>query len=381
MREPRELRQQLIALHLAADLPRSAICALGAHVAATGELPAGPEAARRAGVSAAHLAAARRVLPAAATLAEAEEGRARSAGARLLTRLDAGYPAPLLELALPPAVLTVAGELPGRPAVAIVGSRKASAYGLDAARCFAEALAARGVVVVSGFARGIDAAAHQGALAAADGRTVAVLGCGFDVAYPQGHDALKLTIAGRGAVLSELPLGTAPYRSHFPVRNRIIAALGSAVLVVEAAARSGSLITARHALDLGRDVWAVPGRIFEPRAAGPNALVRDGALPALHPADLLDALPSVDRERLRPAPSETAATSPPAGPAGAVLAALLEGPTSAEELATATRLPIDRLLALLLELELAGRLRRAPGGRYELAGTRAPAGGPFHPLW
>ncbi len=366
------VRELLIALHLAADLPRSALCALATHLATAGELPRGPSAARAAGVGPDALAAAGRALTARTRAAE-EERSARRLGARLVTRVDEEYPPPLLELPLPPAVLMVAGELPPRPAIAVVGSRQASAYGLEAAELFARELAARGVAIVSGFARGVDAAAHRGALAAPGGRTVAVLGCGLDVDYPQGHEKLKGEIAARGAVVTELPLGTDPYRSHFPIRNRIIAALATGTLVVEATARSGSLITARHALDLGREVYAVPGRIFDARAQGPNALLRDGAVPALHPEDILGALPLADREGLAPARVEAPpAAQRPAGPSGALFAALTDGPASAEELAAMTRLSIDQVLGLLLELELGGHVRRSPGALYTQAGSLAP---------
>ncbi len=381
-----DLRGVLIALHLAAELPQAAICALAAHLATRGEWPADGDTARAAGLAAQHLRAARAALPQAARRARAEEEGARRLGARLVTRADADYPRALLELPLPPAVLTLAGAIPTAPAIAIVGSRRASAYGLEAAELFARELASRGIAIVSGFARGVDAAAHTGALAASDGRTVAVLGCGLDVDYPQGHDRLKREVSEHGAVLSELPLGSSPYRSNFPIRNRIIAALATGTLVVEATARSGSLITARHTLDLGRDVYAVPGRIFDARAQGPNALLRDGALPALHPDDIVGALPRAEQERLRPARVEPApAIERPAGPGGALLAALADGPAGAEELAHATRLPIDQTLSLLLELELAGHLRRSPGGLYERPGRLATearcASGGSDPLW
>ena len=164
------------------------------------------------------------------------------------------------------------GRIPDRPAIAMVGSRAAVAYGLEAATLFARRLAEAGLTIVSGLARGVDTAAHRGALAASGGLTVGVLGCGLDVRYPTGTDRLRRQIAGRGAVITEFPLGTPPNKYNFPIRNRIIAALASGTLVVQGEARSGSLITARLALELGRDVYAVPGRIFDSRSAGPNAL-------------------------------------------------------------------------------------------------------------
>ncbi len=380
------IRDLLIALHRATELPRAALCALAAHLTTRGAWPPSREEARAAGLAAPHVQSASQALASAASQARAEEDCARRCGARLLTRADADYPPPLLDLPLPPAVLTVAGELPTGPAVAIVGSRRASAYGLEAAKLFASELAARGVVIVSGFARGVDAAAHGGALDATDGRTVAVLGCGLDIAYPRGHEGLKHRIAERGAVLSELPLGWRPHPAHFPIRNRIIAALALGTLVVEATVRSGSLITARHALDLGREVYAVPGRIFDARAQGPNALVRDGAVPALHPEDIVGAMPDAERERLTPARAvPPAAAPPPSGPGAALLVALADGPATVDELAAALRRPIDQVLGLLLELELTGHVRRSAGALYERPGrldrTAPFAGGALQPLW
>ncbi|HEV7786409.1 MAG TPA: DNA-processing protein DprA, partial [Thermoanaerobaculia bacterium] len=252
-------------------------------------------------------------------------------------------------------------------------SRKADVYGREAAELFARSLAAAGIVIVSGFARGIDAAAHRSALAAPAGRTVAVLGCGLAVDYPKGHARLADEIAGRGAVVSEFPCNLIPRAWHFPLRNRSIAALAAATLVVQAAHRSGSLITARHALDLGRDVWAVPGRIFDESSLGANALIRDGASLAQHPADLLEVLlPRLPRSAAQlalPAMSGmSAAMAPgpgpelPAGFPGQVLAEIPRGATrGAEEIAVRLDVPIDRVLAALLELELMGLVKRLPG--------------------
>jgi DNA processing protein len=218
--------------------------------------------------------------------------------------------------------------------------------------------------VVSGLARGVDSAAHRGALEAPGGRTVAVLGCGLDVDYPLGSARLRRRIAARGAVISEFPLSTNPYKSNFPIRNRIIAALAVGTLVVQGEARSGSLITARLALDLGRDVYAVPGRVFDSRSRGPNGLIRDGALPAERPRDILESLPLAIRERLTTAADEAEATGSDRaeGDAGRLLSAMTPGePVTPGALATASSLPLERVLALLLELELAGRVRREPG--------------------
>jgi DNA processing protein len=363
----------LLALNAAPGLGRAVACRLalnlehwrggGSAAGAAGELGVPIEAVERA------RAVARRAGPLAA-----EERRAvERAGARPITLVDADYPDRLRHLALPPPVLYLRGELPPGPAVAIVGSRNADPYGREAASLFARALAAAGVAVVSGFARGIDAAAHRGALAGG-GPTVAVLGCGVDVVYPKAHRELAAEVAAGGALLSELPCGSQPRPWNFPVRNRIIAALADGTLVVQAAARSGSLITARHALELGREVFALPGRIFDERSLGPNALLRDGALLVQHPKDVLEALPAHARAGLATgagvgatADDEGDAEPLPTLPglAGRLLAALPPGrQLSPEELADETGAAVDRVLGGLLELELAGWVRRDPGPRY-----------------
>jgi DNA processing protein len=258
-------------------------------------------------------------------------------------------------------------------AVAIVGSRRTDANGREAANHFGRALAAAGLTVVSGCARGVDATAHRAALAAG-GTTVAVLGCGLGVDYPRGHARLRREIAAAGAVISELPFHAEPIAWHFPVRNRIIAALARGTLVVQAAERSGSLITARHALDLGRDVLAVPGSIFDRRSRGTHALLRDGAFPAATPRDVLDVLfgPS-ETDRLlgaaEPAGPAVAEAGRPDGLPGRVLAALPVGrERGVEEVAEAVGAGVDRVLAALLELELAGWVRRHAGAAYSRVG-------------
>jgi len=368
-------RDLLIALTATATLSRAAVCRLAAELDRwTGrELPADP--ARRAtelGVPPAQLARALAVLPRAAALARREEEATARLGAHLLTLLDPGYPDPLRQLALAPPVLYIRGHLPTAPAVALVGSRRADAYGREVADLFARALAAAGVTVVSGFARGVDAAAHRGALAAG-GSTVAVLGCGLGVDYPQGHAALAEEIAttpGAGALVSEFPCGLPPRTWHFPVRNRIIAGLTAGTLVVQAAPRSGSLITARHALDLGREVWAVPGRIFDERSLGPNALLRDGASLAESPRDVLEGLrlespgPAESRAE-RAEPEVPVGRTLPEGLAGQVLAALPASKSLApEDVAARAGLTVDVVLGALLELELEGWVKRYPGPAY-----------------
>jgi DNA processing protein len=362
-------RELLIALNAAADISRPAVYRLSQELDrwfnANAERPL-PAAAL--GVPRGPYARALALRERAAELAARETAEAEGLGGRILTLDDPDYPAGLRQLSPPPPVITVRGELPDGPAVAIVGSRRADAYGQEAAELFARSLAAAGVTVVSGFARGIDATAHRSALAAPGGRTVAVLGCGLAVDYPKGHDRLALEIAARGAVISEFPCRLIPRAWHFPLRNRSIAALSTTTLVVQAAHRSGSLITARHALDLGRDVWAVPGRIFDEGSLGANALIREGASLAQHPNDLLETLlPNSAAQlglplTLTPAP---VLPEPPPGFPGQVLAEIPPGGSRvAEEIAVRLDVGIDRVLSALLELELGGWVKRLPGSVY-----------------
>lgn len=304
-----------------------------------------------------------------AAAAGRERAAAERLGARLVLAGDPDYPAALRQLPLPPPVLAVRGEIPPHPetpAVALVGSRKADPYGKEVAELFARALAEAGVTVVSGFARGVDAAAHRGALSAPNGRTVAVLGCGLGIDYPAGHASLGREIAARGALVSEFPCDAGPRSWHFPVRNRVIAALAAGTLVVQAAPKSGSLVTARHSLDLGREVWAVPGRIFDERSLGPNALIRDGATLVQHPREILETLlPGTRPLPLFPEEPSAPEPEPPPGPPGDVLSAIPAGsPRAPEEIAEATGLAVDQVLGALLELELTGLVRRTPGGLY-----------------
>ncbi len=317
-------------------------------------------------VSAAALRSVRERLRRCDEIAEDHASQAARLGASLTTRVDPGYPPALLDLPLPPPVLYHRGALPTAPGISIVGSRRADSYGLETALMFARHLAARGLLVVSGLAVGIDSAAHRGALEAPGGRTVAVLGCGIDVEYPRGSARLANRIAEAGAVISELPLGARPYKSHFPMRNRIIAALGLGTLVVRATARSGSLITARLALELGRDVYALPGNIFDRRSVGPNSLIRDGALAAQHPRELIESLPFAVRQRVEirapeaQSPEPTGSELAPA--ARKILRRLSPGTTrTAEALAAGTEQSVSEVLGVLLELELAGWVRRYPG--------------------
>ena len=276
-----------------------------------------------------------------------------------------GYPPLLTELHDPPSRLHLRGrssELLARPSVAIVGARSCSPYGAQVARELAQSLAAAGLVVVSGLARGVDAEAHRGALAAG-GLTIAVLGCGIDRDYPRAHAELARRIAERGLVVSEYPPGIEPSPWRFPARNRIIAGLARATVVVEARKRSGALITADFALELGREVFATPGEITSALSAGTNDLLRQGATPLLSAEDVLEAL------GVEP--------TPPALPAGLspesleVLERLSDGARTLDELVRATERDPAGLAATLTELELAG-LIAAADGVYRRATGRGP---------
>jgi DNA processing protein len=266
-----------------------------------------------------------------------------------------GYPSLLAELHDPPSRLYLRGgsaELLRRPAVAIVGARSCSPYGAQVARELARDLATAGVVVVSGLARGIDGEAHRGALAAG-GITVAVLGCGIDRDYPRSHTELARRIAEDGLIVSEYPPGVEPAPWRFPARNRIVAGLSLTTVVVEARERSGALITADFALELGRDVFAVPGEITSALSAGANDLLRQGAAPLLSPDDVLGAI------GLQRAPPAAVASLSPA--AETVRATLRDGARASDELARAVGLESAELAAALVELELAGLATSADG--------------------
>jgi DNA processing protein len=290
-------------------------------------------------------------------------------GVRGLPLLSPRYPARLRRLADPAPLLWVHGSLEAlsRPGVAIVGPRAATAYGSGVARALARALAAAGLVVISGLARGVDAEAHAGALEAG-GSTVAFQACGPDLVYPQAHRGLAARIAERGAVVSELPPATPPRGPHFPLRNRLISGLSLAVVVVEARERSGSLVTARHAADQGVDVLAVPGPIDAATSRGTNRLIRDGARVLLDVRDVLEAIGAQVRmpvgARVRaPAPEADASARGLSPLARQVLACLAREPESRDALSRRLRRPPEALAAALLELELAERIAEDRDGR------------------
>ena len=298
---------------------------------------------------------------------------------RVLTRADAEYPSRLAEIPDAPATLHVRGRLLDEDAlaVAIVGSRRATTYGLEVAETLAADLAARGVTIVSGLARGIDSAAHRGALRVG-GRTLSVLGSGVDVIYPPENRRLAVEIAERGALLSQFAPGTPPLPQNFPIRNQVIAAMSLAVVVVEAAERSGSLITARLAAELGREVLAVPGRITAPESRGANRLIQDGAHLAMGWEDVVAVLP----ERWKACVAETAAIGAAGDAAVAgrgaaegepsgykkILALLGEDPVDIDHVIERSGLGAGRVSAALLDLELEGRVRQIEGKRFVRVG-------------
>lgn len=309
-------------------------------------------------------------------------------GNHILTLGDAAYPRGLLEIPDPPVLLYVKGDpaLLSSNALAVVGARSATPGGVANAQAFAEHLAGAGLTIVSGLALGIDAAAHRGALDQAEGKTVAVIGTGADRVYPARHQALAREIAQRGAIVSELPLGTPALPHNFPRRNRLIAGLARGVLVVEAAVGSGSLITARLASECGREVFAIPGSIHSPLARGCHRLIRDGAKLVETAADVLDELAwgesarppaqpssrSTARGRKRAVEDASKPLFPPPAPnadlppdQAAVLDALGHDPLDVDTLAARSGLTLDALYAILLALELDGRISRLPGGRFQ----------------
>ena len=287
---------------------------------------------------------------------------------------DPRYPALLGAIPSAPA-LFVRGELhtDDALAVAIVGSRRATPYGIAAAERLASDLAARGVTIVSGLARGIDTAAHQSALAAG-GRTLAVLGCGVDLVYPPENGPLVRAIESRGAILSQFPPGMPALAGHFPARNRTLAGLALGVVVVEAAERSGALITAGFAGDLGRETFAVPGRITSPTSAGANRLIQDGAKLVTCWQDIVSELPEQWRRAVRglSAPSGEHEAPEKGTDEGRMLQLLApDEPQHIEHLISRAGFAPERAAALLVTLELGGWARQLAGQRWVSLETRA----------
>ena len=286
--------------------------------------------------------------------------RGRERSLTLVAWSDAAYPPSLAAIVDPPPALWTRGSLAAldRPAVAIVGSRAASPYALDVAGRLAADLAERGVAIVSGLARGVDSAAHRGALSAG-GSTIAVLGSGADVIYPPEHASLANDIEAGGLIASELVPGTKPLPQFFPRRNRIISGLSRAVVVIEAGERSGSLITARCALDQGRDVLAVPGNVLNGRNRGSHGLLRDGAKIVETADDIFEELGMAGNGRDAPSADRPLSSPDP------VLASLTPGEAcDLDGIAERTGLSTARVLPRLFELELRGLIRRVGGGRF-----------------
>lgn len=287
---------------------------------------------------------------------------------RIITLADKEYPQRLLESADPPSLLYVNGDPAylNHPAIGIVGSRNATPQGLENARAFSKVLADAGFSIVSGLALGIDAAAHEGALRS-DTRsgTIAVIGTGIDRVYPASNKKLAHLITGNGCIISEFPLGTAATASNFPRRNRLIAGLGQACLVVEAAPASGSLITARLAGELGRDIFAIPGSIHAPQYKGCHALIKQGAKLVECAQDILEELgPQVVAATSATTNDETG-TAETRPEHAALLRALGHEPATLDQLIARSTLTADVVLAMLTELTLDGVVTNLPGGRYQ----------------
>ena len=330
---------------------------IAAHGSAAAALQALPEVAREAGMK------AYEVCPEEVARAELKAGKA--AGARLLTIASPDYPKALLDLPDPPPLIWTLGNrsLLHKPMIALVGARNASSLGTRMAKRLAEELTAQGFVVVSGLARGIDAAAHLGAL---KGGTIAVQGGGVDVIYPTENTRLAQDIARDGLRLSEMPMGLQPQARHFPARNRVISGLARAVVVVEAAAKSGSLITARNALDQGRDVLAVPGHPFDARAWGCNMLIRDGATLVRNAEDVIEALAPAPVEEpqlpLTPALQAERTLRDTAALHTEILSRLGSAPIAEDQLLRDIKAPATDVSPVLIDLELDGKITRHSGG-------------------
>jgi len=295
-----------------------------------------------------------------------ESQKLQTSGARLVTFISAEYPKSLFEIPDPPPFLYVRGQLPSsEPCIAIVGSRRASSYGLQTTARLAEALAQHKVNVVSGMARGVDTAAHKGALRGG-GRTTGVLGCGIDKVYPPENRKLFDEAAAQGCLISEFPLGTSPLAENFPRRNRIISGLSRGVLVVEAAENSGSLITAQFALEHGRDVFAVPGNISFATSKGSNRLIKQGAKLVDCVEDILEELPGYfagSDNTVGCISSRCFSLTPKEA---AIYELLIRSPMHIDDIITQTELTAGEVSSMLLHLELKGAVTPMPGTHYSV---------------
>lgn len=302
-----------------------------------------------------------------------ELANAQAAGCRLLTWDEPEYPPRLREIYDPPPLLYIRGniELLGRHIISIVGARRPSPYGNQMAERLARDLADHGLVIASGLARGIDASAHRGALGSAQGATIGVLGCGIDVVYPKENKKIFQEMEQRGAIISEFPLGTFPAAQNFPVRNRIIAGMGLGVVVVEGAQYSGSLITARLAMEFGREVFGVPGNATQPSSFGPNQLIKQGAKLVTGWEDVVEELPTSVRAELLPvetaSPEERAALAEQGlSPDQRRLFSLLsmDETRQVDDLVEQSGMSSSEVLATLFDLEMQGVVRQLPGKQF-----------------
>lgn len=334
---------------------------------ASAALEALPELSRRGGRK-------KPLTPPPAHIVEREFRALQKMGGQIVTAACPDYPPLLATCEDAPPVLSVLGDpaLMRKPCTALVGARNASINGRKLAEKLARDLGAAGQVIVSGLARGIDTAAHKGALKSG---TIAVVAGGIDVIYPEENAGLYEQIREKGCIVAESPLGQKPFAQNFPRRNRIVSGLSAATVIVEATMRSGSLITARLAGEQGREVLAVPGSPFDPRAAGPNALIRDGAILIRGADDVLEALRSLSGHMLREPPAAPAFFTQepvftdeeaPANLHDTLVSLLSFTPITVDELLRACHVTIPVLQTVLLELELAGRIKRLPGNRVSL---------------
>jgi len=326
---------------------------------------ASPQALREAGLS-------RRVAEEVATARagidlDRELERVQAEGARIVTLEDESYPVLLRKIEHPPPLLYVKGELTSQDewSVAVVGTRRASAYGREAARVIAGGLARSGIAVVSGLARGIDSQAHRAALDSG-GRTIAILGCGIDVIYPPENAKLAQQVARNGALVTEYALGTPPDARNFPPRNRIISGMTLGVVVVEAGERSGTHITAGYAAEQGREVFAVPGRITSPGSRGTNRLIQDGASPVVEVEDILEAL------NLHMVGQHEAArvVAPDNEMEAQILQHLSADPVHLDDVGRQVGAPIQEVSSTLTLMELKGMVRQVGGMKYVVARER-----------